>query len=143
MGRNGTHPRTLLVEMRIEGLGEIALRVNDLEKMRAFYRDVVGLEIFDEPEPFFVFFKVADAVEGHPQIFALFRRDAEVAQERSTLDHLAFLIRLEEHDAQRERLEGLGIDVFPTTFPHFHFRSLFFSDPEGNTVELVAYDPKI
>ena len=26
-------------------------------------------------------------------------------------------------------------------FPAFHWRSLFFFDPEGNTVEFVAYDP--
>ncbi len=40
----------------ITGLGELALRVNDLPKMRAFYRDVVGLEIYEEPEPYLVFF---------------------------------------------------------------------------------------
>ena len=39
-------------------LGEIALRVTDLAAMRAFYRDVVGLEEWREGDGF-VFFKVA------------------------------------------------------------------------------------
>ncbi|HYZ91711.1 MAG TPA: VOC family protein [Actinomycetota bacterium] len=129
--------------MRIEGIGELALRVNDLPKMRDFYRDVVGLEIYDEPEPFFVFFNAGPGVEGHPQIFALFSRDVDVAQPASTLDHFAFLIPLEEQQAQHERLTSLGVDVLPRTFPHFHFRSLFFADPEGNTVEFVSYDRNV
>jgi catechol 2,3-dioxygenase len=129
--------------MKMKGLGELALRVNDFARMRAFYRDVVGLEVFDEPEPFFVFFKTGEGVEGHPQIFALFDRNAEVSQEHSALDHFAFLIELEDYEAEHERLTSLGIDVFTTTFPHFHFRSLFFSDPEGNTVEFVCYDPSV
>ncbi len=35
------------------------------------------------------------------------------------------------------------MDVFPKEFPHFKWRSLFFYDPEGNTVELVCYDPEV
>lgn len=129
--------------MKIQSLGELALRVNDLELMRAFYRDVVGLEVFAEPEPHFVFFKLAEAEDGHPQILGLFSREAEVGQASSTLDHFAFLIPLEDYEAQRERLVGLGIEVLPTTFANFHWRALFFADPEGNTVEFVCYDPSV
>ena len=32
-------------ESRIRGLGEIAIRVNDLDKMVDFYSDVIGLKI--------------------------------------------------------------------------------------------------
>jgi len=127
----------------ITGLGELALRVKDLAKMKAFYRDVVGLEIYEEPEPYFVFFKVAEAVDGHPQIFALFDREADVEQAHSSLDHFAFLIDLETYGAHQQRLTQLGVDVFPKTFPHFHWRALFFADPEGNTVEFVCHDPSV
>ncbi len=30
----------------VKGLGEIALRVNDLKKMEKFYKEVIGLEEF-------------------------------------------------------------------------------------------------
>ena len=123
-------------------LGELALRVNDLPAMRAFYRDVVGLEIWHEGDGF-VFFKVADGAEGHPQALVLFDRGRDVSSERSTLDHLAFVIELRDYDARREQLEKLGLEVTPREFPFFQWRALFVADPEGNTVEFVCYDPSV
>ncbi len=127
----------------IHSLGELALRVNDLEKMKAFYRDVVGLEIYSEESPGLVFLRIGEGVEGHPQILGLFDRDTMVEQPRTTLDHFAFIIDLADHEIEKRRLEGLGVAVFPKTFPHFHWRSLFFPDPEGNTVEFVCYDETV
>ena len=124
-------------------IGELALRVNDLAAMTAFYRDVVGLEVFNDDFDEFVFFKVGDLVPGHPQILGLFDRKSGVGQKTSTLDHFAFVIDLEDYEARRAHLEGLGIPVLPREFPHFGWRSLFFADPEGNTVEFVCYDERI
>jgi catechol 2,3-dioxygenase len=126
----------------IRFLAELGLRVNDLGRMRAFYRDVVGLDVFSEG-PGIAFFRVADGVEGHPQLIALFDRHTEVGPATSTLDHFAFLIDVNRYDAEWRRLEELGIDVLPKEFPDFHWRSLFFSDPEGNRVEFVAYDRSV
>lgn len=127
----------------IKALGELGLRVNDLEKMRAFYCDVIGLEVFDDPNPNLVFLRIADAVEGHPLLLALFDRETSVEQERSTLDHFAFLIDRTDYDATKERIESRGVPVFPKTFPHRGWRSLFVYDPEGNTVEFVCYDESV
>ena len=110
--------------------------------MVAFYRDVVGLEVFSE-ENDLVFLKVAEAVEGHPQLLALFNRGVEVNPDTSTLDHLAFLIDLKDYDEQRQRFEDRGITVAIREFPHFHWRSFFVSDPEGNRLEFVAHDPSV
>ena len=132
--------------MAVRLLGELALRVNDLPKMKAFYRDVVGLEVFNEEfeeSQTFVFLKIADAVEGHPQILGLFDRSVEVSQSATTIDHFAFLIDLADHEAEKTRLEAHGVSVATREFPRFQWRSLFFFDPEGNTVEFVAYDPSV
>ncbi len=123
-------------------LGELALRVNDLAKMVAFYRDVVGLEVWREYADC-VFFRIADGVEGHPQTLVLFDRNVEVGRERSTIDHFAFVIGLEDYDERRRQLERLGVQVRPKEFPRFHWRSLFIADPEGNTVEFVCYDASV
>jgi extradiol dioxygenase family protein len=120
-------------------LGELAFRVNDLAAMRAFYRDVVGLEVWRDGDGY-VFFKIADGVEGHPQVLVLFERGVHVGPETSTLDHLAFVIDVNDYDARRRQLEGLGLGVTPKEFPLFHWRALFVKDPEGNTVEFVCYD---
>jgi catechol 2,3-dioxygenase-like lactoylglutathione lyase family enzyme len=124
-------------------IGELALRVNDLPGMTAFYRDVVGLELFTDNSPDFVFFKVADLAPGHPQILALFDRRSDAAQEHSTLDHFAFVIELAQYESECKRLEDAGVTVFTREFPNFHWRSLFFADPEGNTLELVCYDETV
>lgn len=126
----------------IRYLAELGLQVNDLQQMVAFYRDVVGLEVFSE-EPDLVFLKVAEAVEGHPQLLALFDRGVEVNPATSTLDHFAFLIDVKDYDEQRRRFEDRGINVAIREFPNFHWRSFFLSDPEGNRVEFVAYDPSV
>lgn len=127
----------------IRGLGELALRVMDLDASTTFYRDVVGLEVFDDQSPDVVFLKMGEGVEGHPQTLALFARGVDVGQKASTLDHFAFLIDLGEHAKQKERLEGIGVKTFTREFPHFHWRSIFFADPDGNTVEFVCYDPSV
>jgi catechol 2,3-dioxygenase-like lactoylglutathione lyase family enzyme len=129
--------------MALIALGELALRVNDLPKMKAFYRDVVGLEVFNDEFDFLVFFKVSDLVPGHPQLLALFDRSTEVGQTTSTLDHFAFSIAIEDLETEKQRLEAAGVDVFPKEFPHFGWRSVFFYDPEGNTLEFVAYDASL
>ncbi len=126
----------------IRFLGEIGLRVRDFDNARDFYRDTVGLEIFEEGEGY-AFFRVGEAVKGHPQFLVLFDRGVEVVPATTTLDHFAFIIDLGEYEAERRRLQDLGVQVRIKSFPHFHWRSLFFIDPEGNTVEFVAYDPNM
>jgi catechol-2,3-dioxygenase len=129
-----------LTRPRVSLLGEVALRVNDLAKMRAFYRDVVGLDVWRDGEDF-VFLRVAEGVEGHPQALVLFDRKVEVGAARSTLDHLAFVIDLDDYEGRRGQLEQHGLEVIAKEFPFFGWRSLFVRDPEGNSVEFVCYDP--
>lgn len=127
----------------IKGFGELAIRVKDFETMKAFYRDVVGLDVYSEDVPGLVFFRIAEAVEGHPQLLAIFDRPVDPALEPRKLDHFAFVIDLADYETEKERLEGLGVPVILRTFPHFHWRSIFYADPEGNTVELVSADPDV
>jgi catechol-2,3-dioxygenase len=110
--------------------------------MRAFYREVVGLEEWRVGEGH-VFFRVAEAAEGHPQVLALFDRDAEVAPSSSTLDHVAFVIALEDFAERRRGLEAAGLEVTLRTFELFHWRALFVDDPDGNRVEFVCHDPSV
>ena len=117
-------------------LGELALRVNDLPAMAAFYTDVVGLEMFSDNSPDFVFLKVSDLAEGHPQIMGLFDRSAELGQDRTTLDHFAFVVDLADLAREKEHLGKRGVSYVEREFPNFHWRSIFFADPEGNTVGL-------
>jgi len=126
----------------VRSLGEVALRVNDLAVMRDFYENVVGLEFMRE-FPGIVFFRLSAGYGGHTTILALFDRDAEVAPERTTLDHFAFTIDIADYDGEKRRLEEAGLNVRPIVFEWVGWRSLFFADPEGNTVEFVCRDPAL
>lgn len=126
----------------VRALGEVALRVNDLDKSQIFYRDVIGLELmrrFDQA----AFFRIADGYAGHTTILALFDRKAPVEQARTTIDHIAFTIAIEDFEAEKQRLESLGLSVSTATHEWVHWRSLYVQDPDGNQVELVCHDPDV
>ena len=128
----------------IRALGEVALRVNDLDAMQAFYQDVLGLELMRRAETF-AFFRLAEGFAGHTQVLALFDRagqhpDVPVSASGSTVDHLAFTIAREDYEAEKRRLEGHGLEVETAEHAWVQWRSLYVKDPEGNEVELVCFD---
>lgn len=128
---------------RIKGLGEVSIRVKDLDAMHKFYEEVVGLEVLRREESF-VFFKVAEGYGGHTQNLALFETTSpELSEERTTLHHIALNVSLEDFESEKRRLEGLGLKVNATVHEWLHVRSLYFPDPEGNTLEFVCYDESV
>jgi catechol 2,3-dioxygenase-like lactoylglutathione lyase family enzyme len=131
----------------IRGLGEVALRVSDLDAMQAFYQDVIGLELLRRFERA-VFFRLAEGFGGHIQILALFDRAGDpgysgLNSATTTVDHLAFEIDLADFEPERQRLLAQGLAVTTAEHGWVRWRSLYVDDPEGNMVELVCYDPSI
>ena len=134
-------------EKTIRGLGEFAFRVDDLETMQKFYKEVIGLKLL-KSFPQSAFFEVAQGYGGHTQVLALFDRSTApdypgLSSEKSTVDHIAFEISLADFDSEKERLEHLGLQVDTTEHSWVHWRSLYVTDPEGNLVELVCYDKSV
>jgi|SRR3972149_5739150 len=131
---------------RVKGLGEVSIRVRDLDAMYKFYEEVVGLEVLRQDESF-VFFKVAEGYGGHTQNLALFEatnrifleaKSEQLSPVQTTLHHIALNISLEDFETEKRRLEGLGLKVNATVREWLHVRSLYFSDPEGNLLEFVC-----
>ena len=136
---------------RVKALGEVSLRVKDLDAMSKFYEEVVRLEVLRRDESF-VFFKVAEGYGGHAQILALFdaadlgfleNKSPELNPEVTTLHHIALNVALEDFASEKMRLEDSGLKVAATIHEWLHVRSMYFSDPEGNRLELVAYDETV
>ena len=139
-------------ERPIKALGEIVLRVRNLQTMQEFYKNVIGLEIlgrFDD----MVFFKVAPGYAGHIQVLGLFeeslppdhpsRQFTGLDAQKTSLHHIAFTIGLEDFATEKERFEKLGMVVETMEHEWTHWRSLYVPDPEGNLVEFVCYDPSV
>ena len=138
-------------DRRVKGLGEVSILVKDLDAMRKFYEEVVGLEVLRRDESF-VFFKVAEGYGGHTQNLALFQaenrfflenKSIQLNPEQTTLHHIALNVALEDFESEKMRLEGLGLKINATVHEWLHVRSLYFADPEGNTLEFVCYDETV
>ena len=141
----------------VRGLGEIAIRCDDLGRMTAFYGDVLGLEQMEgNVAEGIVFFRIADGFGGHTQVLALFdkqyasrpelhptRGEAPATGAPSSLHHLAFSLPFGEQEAVMSWYEAQGLPCRVETFGWVGWRGVFTEDPEGNTVELVAYDGSI
>lgn len=131
----------------IKGLGEIALRVENLDRMQEFYEKVIGLELmkrFDNS----AFFRIAKGVAGHTQILALFDRSKSegyqgLDAQKSTVDHIAFEISKADYESEKKRLQELGFEVRTAEHAWVKWRSLYVYDPDGNNVELVCYDESV
>ena len=138
-------------DRRVKGLGEVSIIVKDLDAMRKFYEELVGLEVLRRDESF-VFFKVAEGYGGHTQNLALFQaenrsilenKSIQLNPEQTTLHHIALNVALEDYESEKMRLEGLGLKINADVHEWLHVRSLYFADPEGNTLEFVCYDETV
>jgi catechol 2,3-dioxygenase-like lactoylglutathione lyase family enzyme len=141
---------------QIKGLGEVAIRCRDLDTMVEFYSFVLGLERLNGNESdAIVFFRIADGFDGHTTVLALFDHVSERAMLQgrgsgvpeagtgSSLHHLALTVSFEQQDAIIDWYTELGLEFSIQEFDWVGWRGIFTNDPDGNTVELVAYDPAL
>jgi len=122
----------------IHDVVEAALYVDDLERAGAFYRDVLGLPQVMKKEGRHVFFRVG---EGLLLVF-----DPETSQTGGAVPahgaegagHVALGINWADLDAWRERLRDYRIDIEQEVDWPPGGKSLYFRDPDGNSVELIT-----
>ena len=129
--------------MRLKEIGHVLLRVLDLERSKRFYSEVLGFQVLEEdPEHGGTFM----ALPGQSHAIDLFPvKDAEAARTQTPgvrgLGHIAF--RVESEDALREAYATLGdhgVEV-TRTVDHVSQKSVYFLDPDGNTLEIYYERP--
>ena len=142
---------------RPRALGEIAIRCADMPAMVAFYESVIGLErLSGDHNSAITFFRIAEAFGGHIQVLALFHHTAAprpglhpnsanmpVTGGRSSLHHIALSLPFSEQESVMRWYTELGQPYRVEEFGWIGWRGVFTEDPEGNTVELVAFDPSM
>jgi catechol 2,3-dioxygenase len=128
--------------IKLKKLGHIQLRVADLERSKAFYRDVLG-------------FRVAEQDPKHGDLFMTLGEDfhtLDMAQHENPetargpgrqlgVAHIAFQVASYEAlaEAYRTLLEhGVGIQ---RAMDHVNQRSIYFLDPDGNRLEIYYEMP--
>ncbi|MEM6616893.1 MAG: VOC family protein [Pseudomonadota bacterium] len=137
----------------VRALGEIAIRTSNLSAMIKFYRDVVGLQpLTGNTSSDIVFFGLGESYGGHHAVLALF--DAQAGREdlhprgqpvrgggNSTLHHIALSVAFDDQDAITAWYDRNNITYRVEYFDWIGWRGIFTTDPDGNTLELVAADP--
>ena len=124
--------------MKLKELGHILLRVLDLERSKKFYSEVLGFHVLEEDPAHGGTFM---ALPGQSHAIDLFQAKDLEAAERQTpgvrgLGHIAF--RVDSEDALREAYATLkehGIEI-TRTIDHVSQKSVYFNDPDGNTLEI-------
>jgi catechol 2,3-dioxygenase len=129
--------------IRLKEIGHVLLRVLDLERSKRFY-SLLGFRVLEEdPEHGGTFM----ALEGQSHAIDLFPvKDREIAERQTPgvrgLGHLAF--RVESEAALREAYTTLrehGVEI-TRTIDHVSQKSIYFADPDGNTLEIYYELPE-
>lgn len=139
---------------RPRALGEIAIRCADMAAMVDFYENVIGLtRLNGGHDSAITFFRIAEGFDGHTQVLALFHHEAAprpglhpngadkpMTGAQSSLHHVALSLPFAEQVAVMRWYDQIGQPYRVERFGWIGWRGVFTTDPEGNTVELVAYD---
>jgi catechol 2,3-dioxygenase-like lactoylglutathione lyase family enzyme len=133
-------------------IGEIVIRTPNMQKMMAFYQDVVELEPYKAVGTM-QFLKVSDGFKGQAQAIGLFELGEVSDVDDTTFDghdvrktpfhHFAFIIDRKDYDGEFNRISALGYKLRTMEHSLTQSRSFYLYDPDGNTVEFVCYDPGI
>jgi len=121
--------------MKVTNVLETALYAEDLETAEAFYTDVLGLKVHSRLPGRHVFFYSGIGM------FLVFNpnqtekeKDPHGCRGRG---HVAWSVSLGELDAWLKWLKEKGVEVNDFYWPSGS-RSLYFSDPAGNSLELTS-----
>jgi len=122
----------------IKGLSHIVLYVKDLDKMVAFYRDVLGLVKYRERAGRMVFLTADPNIEDHELALAQGREgDAKIVA------HIAWRVETPaDVKGYYERFQELGVPIDHCVSHAYEEMgntvSCYFLDPEGNRLEVYA-----
>ncbi len=128
--------------INITHIDHLVIRVNDLENMIAFYRDVLGCKLERGPGEG----GLAQLRAGH-SLIDLVDADGPLGQQGGdqpdhaapNMDHVCFQVQPWDTDTIKTHLELHGIDAGKVAQRYGATGvgpSMYLRDPEGNTVEL-------
>ena len=122
-----------------ERIGHVVIKVRNLERSRAFYTEVLGMDVMMEVPGIRAVF-LANNRRDHHEI-ALFEVGAEADGLRGKqigLAHIAFRLRNEE-DLRAAYKEFKEKDVpISFTVDHGVTKSVYFRDPDGHELEVYC-----
>lgn len=124
--------------MTIRAIVEIVLRVADMERSLAFYRDTLGLEVFSPPQLPGRFLRVGDKPGLPMQIVLVPGGDQPAAPNAAGLHHIGLEVARPDWQPLRDRLEAAGHPTRDGAHPFMPVDAFYLDDPDGNEVEIAT-----
>src|SRR6266516_2074724 len=124
------------------GLRHLALNVRDLAAMKRFYVDLLGFAVEWEPDPDNVYLSSGlDNLALHRS--TSLAAGAGAQDGAGALDHLGLIVRAaDDVDRWAAFLESRGVALKAKPKTHRDgARSLYFLDPDGNSVQIIHHPP--
>ena len=121
----------------VTGISELVLEVSDLERARAFYRDVLGFEetLYGEGREGRVWYLVGESAR-----LGLWTEQVGLAGGRGGAHvHFAFNVPDAAIDTLQSRLEERGAEI-DGPYQLGPGRAIYVTDPDGNAVEFWSQD---
>ena len=128
-------------------VAHVNLNVTDVKRSEKFYTEILGFHVSARVEGSIVWMNMGEFRDGDNLAFhdvALYQVPhglPENARKTAGLNHAAFRLRsAEEVDQAAEFLKSKNVKVLkgPLTHSEDMDRYLYFEDPDGNVLELVA-----
>ena len=118
--------------MLANGVHHLSFTVTDLERSKAFYEDIMGLETVPRPD-----FGIGGVwySAGNAQIHLIELKGREKAETKLSplANHNAFAI--DDYQKVLEQLKEHAVEILETTPEQ---GQMWIRDPDGNVIELIA-----
>ena len=121
---------------KIQCIDHIVLRTNNLEKLVAFYCDLLGCKIEKIIEEIGLI-----QLRAGESLIDLLPVEADIAADRSTLDHFCLRIKPFDYEFLKSYFHDKGVLLYNYGTRHGaegYGESVYLKDPEGNEIELKS-----
>ncbi len=115
-------------KLRVTGIDHVVLHVQDLERSKRFYIDLLGFEIAHEGGR-------NSFLTCGSQMIALFERKDSDIHAGAEMNHMALRLAAGEYEGVKATLEANGFQV---TGRPGEDRCIYFSDPDGHRLQLLT-----
>lgn len=124
--------------MQINQIKETSLYVEDLERTEQFYSGKLNLEVIGKSEGRHIFFRAGSSVLLC-FIAEATRRDENLPAHFGEGNlHIAFEVPKEQYEEVKAEVQSSGIQIEHEQEWGKEFRSFYFRDPDGHSLEIVA-----
>ena len=131
-----------LAALKFRKIVETSIYSSDLEKMKEFYVDKLGLQLVSEQKGRHVFLKTDKnmLLIFNPGVTAVEKETVHGAPTPPSIIHVAFEIETDEYEEARDLLEKNNIQIEKEVVweNDIKSRSIYFRDPAGNLVEFIT-----